>query len=202
MKRVFATAAMRDQGRRPLSQGQQLTNDYCRVLGADVAKGAQESRLTKSRLEKFAKEGAAFLCTCNSGKPVAFIGVIAFRQRPGQNQLSDVCSPMGTEHARKLRKYFLSFRIQIENPIHQGHVNAFVCQGKTFSIALLKLEMRQVDNFFRRARASQHSFTKVDSDNPPGWSYSPRGNYRVHTRATTEIENSGADRQICEQRNV
>jgi len=140
-----------------------------------IAEGAQELRLTKSRLEKFAKEGAAFLCACNSGKPVAFTGMIAFRQRRGQYQLSDVRTPMGTEHARELRKNFLSLWIQVEDPVHQGHVDAFVCHGKTLSIALLKLEMRKIDQRFSSTRTRQHSFTKVDSDDPPCRPYSPRG---------------------------
>src|SRR4029077_332808 len=177
-------------------------NHYCRVLGAGIAERAQESRLIKSRLEEFAKEGAAFLCTCNSCKPVAFTSVIAFWRRPGQNQLGDIRAPTGTEHARKLRKNFLSFWIQVEDPIHQGHVHAFVCQGKIFSIAMLKLKMREIDQLFSGARTNQHSFAKVDSDNPPCWSYSPRSNYRVHARAASEIKNSGADRQICEQRHI
>jgi hypothetical protein len=67
----------------PLSRGQQLGNYYCRALGADIAERAQQSRLMKSRLERLAKEGAAFLCACNSCKPVAFTGLIAFRQRRG-----------------------------------------------------------------------------------------------------------------------
>jgi hypothetical protein len=39
--------------------------------------------MIKSRLDKFAKEGPAFLCACNSCKPVAFTGLIACRQRRG-----------------------------------------------------------------------------------------------------------------------
>ena len=119
-----------DEAVRQLSLSQQLGNHYCRVLGAGIAERTQESRLFKSRVEKFVKEGAAFLCSCNSCKPVAFTGLIASGQRCGQDQFGDIGASLGTEHAHKLRKNFLSFWIQVEDPIHQGNVNAFVCQGR------------------------------------------------------------------------
>jgi len=66
-----------------LSLSQHFGDHYSGILGSGIAKGSQELRLIESSLKKFFKEGAALLCSRDSGKPVAFIGAIALRQRAG-----------------------------------------------------------------------------------------------------------------------
>jgi hypothetical protein len=69
----------RPRQRRELSLSHQLGDNHRGILGSGIAKGSQETRFAESSLKKFCKEGAAFLCSCDSGKPVAFARAIDFR---------------------------------------------------------------------------------------------------------------------------
>lgn len=94
-----------------LSLGLDFSNHYSRIRGSGVAQGAQKPRFTESSFKKFFKEGAAFLCPGDSGKPVAVAGALILSQRTGEYQFGNIGVSVRPQHAHKLGKDFFSLRI-------------------------------------------------------------------------------------------
>jgi hypothetical protein len=103
--------------------GANFRGQHARILCARIPHGTQNPCFGNSCFAKFLEEGAAFLCSGNSGKPVARLVSHLLRERFPKYQFSGIDHAIGAQDSRQFMKDLFPLGIQVEDAINQGNFN-------------------------------------------------------------------------------
>jgi hypothetical protein len=124
--RCWAANLLAD-GRR-LPPRNHLSSEDTRALRSCVSRRANDRRFAEASQAEFFEEGTAFLRSSDSGKPARLILANLRWQRLRENQFSSVNRASRTDDARKFPEDVRSCRVEVEDPVHQRHVDRGVRQ--------------------------------------------------------------------------
>ena len=107
----------------PLSSNDHLRGKHVRILRPGVARRPQNGGFAKPCRSKLLEEGAAFLRSSDSGKPVLLALLNLWGNRFAQYELGHINCATRAHYSCELAEDCVPDRVQVEDAVDQSYVN-------------------------------------------------------------------------------